>query len=141
MIGALIWGDGGPLRTSLDRADLWDTRRVPEFTGPGYKFRIMKQWHVQGRVDDLVRVYEKPYSRAAPTKIPAGRIELDFPAAERFAECRLSLENAVATVSFTGGGSLEAFVHATEPVGLARVRAGTGAPEVAVSRAGQRRVF
>ena len=73
MLGALVWGDGGPLRISLDRADLWDTRRVPEFSGPEYKFRVMKQWHEQGRTEDLLRVYEKPYSRAAPTTIPAGR--------------------------------------------------------------------
>ena len=31
MLGALIWGDGRPLRISLDRADLWDLRPIAEF--------------------------------------------------------------------------------------------------------------
>jgi alpha-L-fucosidase 2 len=128
MMGALVWGDGQPLRISLDRADLWDTRRVPEFSGPEYKFRIMKQWHEQGRTEDLLRVYEKPYSRAAPTKIPAGRLELRFPEASGFAGSRLRIENGMASVGFSGGTTFEAFIHAQLPVGLARIRG--SAPEV-----------
>ena len=30
LLGALVWGDGTPLRISLDRTDLWDLRPVPE---------------------------------------------------------------------------------------------------------------
>jgi hypothetical protein len=33
-LGALLWGEGRPLRISLDRADLWDLRLVPEFHSP-----------------------------------------------------------------------------------------------------------
>ncbi|WP_213581617.1 hypothetical protein [Paenibacillus sp. J2TS4] len=29
-IGCLLWGNGAPLRFSLDRADLWDLRPAPE---------------------------------------------------------------------------------------------------------------
>ena len=28
LLGALVWGDGRPLRISLDRTDLWDLRPV-----------------------------------------------------------------------------------------------------------------
>lgn len=31
ILGALVWGNGQPLRISIDRADLWDLRPVPEF--------------------------------------------------------------------------------------------------------------
>jgi alpha-L-fucosidase 2 len=121
MMGALVWGDGRPLHISLDRADLWDTRLVPEFGGPDYKFSVMKRWHEDGRVKDLLRVYEEPYQRPAPTKIPAGRIDLEFPPETRFLETSLSLAGALASVKFAGGTQAEAFVHATAPVGIARI--------------------
>jgi alpha-L-fucosidase 2 len=126
MLGALVWGDGAPLKISLDRADLWDLRKVPEFSGPDYKFTVMEQWHGQGRVQDLLRVYDHPYNRPAPTKIPAGRLELRFPRATAFRSAELRLADAVGTTSLEGA-TVEVFVHATEPVGMVRI-AGT-APE------------
>ena len=44
LFGALVWGDGKPLRISLDRTDLWDLRPVPEFQGKDYSYRTMRQW-------------------------------------------------------------------------------------------------
>jgi len=129
MTGALVWGDGNPLRISLDRADLWDTRPVPEFSGPDYKFRVMKRWHEEGRVADLIRVYEAPYERAAPTKIPAGRIELIFPGGTQFRNAILDLATAQATMLFSNSAKAEIFVHAREPIGVARI-SGTAFPEV-----------
>ena len=72
MMGSLVWGDGRPLRISLDRADLWDARLVPEFSGPDYKFDVMQRWHREGRVADLLRVYDHPYRRPAPTNFRSG---------------------------------------------------------------------
>ncbi len=118
MLGALVWGDGDPLNLSLDRADLWDLRPVPEFTSPDYSFARMREWHEQGRVDDLRRMYEEPYNRAAPTKIPAGRIEFTFPAGARFASAALDLRDASAAIAFQGSGRVLVQVHAVEPVGL-----------------------
>ncbi len=124
MLGALIWGDGRPLRISLDRADLWDTRAVPEFRGPDYKFNVMRQWRQQGRVADLKRVYEQPYNRAAPTKIPAGRIELEFPASTAFRQTDLDLAEAEGSVTFQGAAQARFFVHATAQFGMARIAGG-----------------
>src|SRR4249920_226674 len=45
MLGALVWGDGKPLKISLDRADLWDLRPVPEFHSEEYTFQKMLEWH------------------------------------------------------------------------------------------------
>ncbi len=127
-MGALVWGDGAPVRISLDRADLWDLRPVPEFHSPEYNYATMQQWHREGRVKDLVRLYEAPYERPAPTKIPAGRIELMLKPVPGFEECSLSLAGATASMRFQGGAVLEAMVHATEPVGMLRL---TGAGSVA----------
>jgi len=76
LLGALVWGDGKPLRISLDRTDLWDLRPVPEFNATEYSYRTMRQWVKEGRLADLHRLYDAPYGNPGPTKIPAGRIEL-----------------------------------------------------------------
>lgn len=118
LLGALVWGDGRPLKISLDRADLWDLRPVPEFHSPDYTFRRMLEWHRAGRTADLIRLYEAPYNRPAPTKIPAGRIELLVE--EPFVETALDPRQAAGSVRF-GGTLAEIFVHATEPVGIIRL--------------------
>ena len=123
MMGALIWGDGFPVRISLDRADLWDLRPVPEFSSEEYDFQTMRRWHLDGRTDDLIRLYEAPYNRPAPTKIPAGRIELALdPGSGNFQRSALSLVDAVATAQFGAGSSAQFLVHARRPLGVVRLR-------------------
>lgn len=121
MMGALLWGDGRPLRLSLDRADLWDLRAVPEYHSPEYSFSQLRQWKEQGRMDDIRKLYEQPYNRPAPTKIPAGRIEISMPGDAAFRQTSLSLADAEGAVVFAGGRRVGVFVHATEPVGLIRI--------------------
>ncbi len=125
MLGALVWGDGRPLKISLDRGDLWDLRKVPEFYSDeyadDYNFQRMLEWHRAGRVKDLIRLYEEPYHRPAPTKIPAGRIEITFGDGAKFESAKLDLRRATAAVRL-GAATVEVFVHAVEPVGLIRIR-------------------
>jgi alpha-L-fucosidase 2 len=127
-LGALIWGDGGPLRISLDRSDLWDLRLVPEFYSPEYSFEQMRAWHEQGKVADLVRLYEAPYNRPAPTKIPAGRMEIALGRPPEFRDTALRLPDAVAEMNLAGARA-NVFIHATEPVGMVRVLS-PAAPEL-----------
>ena len=124
MLGALLWGDGDPVRLSLDRADLWDLRPVPEFHSAEYSFDEMRRWHDAGRVADLLRLYEAPYERPGPTKIPAGRIEITIHPTPGFRSADLSLADATGSVSFEGGDRVEVFVHATQPIGMMRIRTG-----------------
>jgi alpha-L-fucosidase 2 len=126
-MGALVWGGGRPLRISLDRTDLWDLRRVPEFHSPDYTFPRMSEWHRAGRAEDLVRMYEAVYSRPeAPTKIPAGRIELQFGDEAEWESAALDLAEAVATTR-VGGAEVRVFLHALKPIGFLSV---TGAATV-----------
>jgi len=119
ILGALIWGDGRPLRISLDRTDLWDLRPVPEFYSSQYTYQTVRQWHQEGRHADLIRLLEAPYHRgAAPTKIPAGRIELTLNNSARFVEATLDLQEAMASAQWADGTQLRAFLHALEPVGF-----------------------
>jgi hypothetical protein len=115
MLGALVWGDGAPLKVSVDRADLWDLRPVPEFQSPEYSFAQMRRWHAEGRTADLVRLYEVPYRRAAPTRIPAGRIEISMGSMPEFSETFL-----------VARGRLRSALHAYSLVG--RTTAGSTVP-------------
>jgi len=120
LLGALVWGDGQPLNISLDRTDLWDLRPVPEYYGEDYKYLLMRQWEKEGRYDELIALYETPYHRPAPTKIPAGRIELVVPDGA-FKGAQLALVNGTAAVTFDNGAVVRVWVHATEAVGIIEV--------------------
>jgi alpha-L-fucosidase 2 len=121
ILGALVWGDGQPLKISLDRTDLWDLRKVPEFHSQEYSYKLMRQWESERRFEDLRRVYEEPYHRPAPTRLPAGRIELSLERAQ-FRWMSLLLDNAIAGVNCTSGIAARIMVHATEPVGAILIR-------------------
>ncbi|MBP1988648.1 glycosyl hydrolase family 95 catalytic domain-containing protein [Paenibacillus eucommiae] len=99
LTGCLLWGDGAPLRFSLDRGDLWDTRQAPETLAGDFTYaelivlvRQQDQEAIERRFDSFFSLY--PY----PTKLPAGRLELDYGCAARRVESSLSLADAVAEV-------------------------------------------
>lgn len=117
LLGALVWGDGTPLKISLDRTDLWDLRPVPEFETEEYSYALMRQWVKEKRIEDLHRVYDNPYGNAGPTKIPAGRIEIEIPGSQ-FYQASLPLTCPSATMQFGSDRHVQVMVHATEPVGL-----------------------
>ena len=119
LLGALVWGDGQPLRLSLDRADLWDLRPVPEWESPDYGYATMRRWVAENRMADLHRLYAEPYEKyPGPTRIPAGRLELPTGAV---AGSRLRLDDATAEVALEGGRRLEVFIPAQQPVGCLRL--------------------
>lgn len=123
LLGGLVWGDGAPLKISLDRTDLWDLRPVPEFQSEAYSYERMRQWVREGRRQDLQRLYEDPYeNNAGPSKIPAGRIELSIGEKPVFNQARLDHTDAVATMAFDGGDHVRVLVHANDPVGLIEAR-------------------
>lgn len=120
-LGALVWGDGRPLNISLDRTDLWDLRPVPEYYSENYSYALMRQWEREGRYDELKALYDEPYHRPAPTKIPAGRIQISLPDQQEFKEGFLNIRNGIAEMHFSGGVRVRVWVHATEPLGFIEV--------------------
>ncbi len=119
-MGALVWGDGSPLIISIDRIDLWDLRPVPEFEREEYNFETMKKWEKEGRFEDLINLYEKPYDNPGPTKIPAGRIKINLPKDKQIEKMELHLDRAMVSVHLKGGGQLEVYVLADYPIGFVR---------------------
>lgn len=131
MQGILVWGDGKPLKLSLDRADLWDARPVKEWESPDYNYQTMRKWVAEKRIDDLHRLYDLPYGRdPAPTKIPAGRIEIQFPENCKVRGSRLALTQAMAQVDLTTGVQIRIFQHAVEPVGILTISGIKKLPEL-----------
>lgn len=130
LMGALVWGDGSPLRISLDRTDLWDLRPVEAFERPEYTWKTMQQWEREKRYKELIALYEDPYNEPAPTKIPAGRIELSIPGHPAFQESRLRLAEGIAETRFAGDAIVRVAVLADRPAGW--IEAKGCIPEVAV---------
>lgn len=123
MVGALVWKNGGRLRMSLDRADLWDLRPMKNLNAPEWKFRwVQDQW----KKNDYKAVqdrFDKPYDAdPAPSKIPAGALEFELGGFGAPESVKLFIREAVCRVSWPGGKFLETFVHATMPVGWFRLK-------------------
>lgn len=127
-LGALVWKKGDALRFSLDRADLWDLRAVPELSLPEWNFKwVMQKWMEKdyGKVQELFdyRAYD---NAVTPTKIPGAAIEFYWKDSNEKAVTELSLADAMGLVEWPGGMNLQVFVHAVKPVGYFRF---TGIPE------------
>ena len=79
-LGTLVYGNG-PLRLSLDRTDLWDNRQHPNTQEEGFNFKNLIRLVKSGTNEDWAeayRLFEDIYHLPYPTKLTAGRIELDF---------------------------------------------------------------
>ena len=123
-IGCLLYGDG-PLRIALDRVDLWDKRVNPATLEKGFTFENLVRLSLSDRQSDWqerARLFEdifagKPY----PSKITAGRLELDF--GEKYQIIDSEVDLFTATAKFSAGDKLrgELFTSATRFVGVARI--------------------
>ncbi len=121
LIGALLWGRDGLIRLSLDRGDLWDLRETPQFQHEEWNWRTIQDLVRKGDSERLRELFEKPYrDNPFPTKIPAGRIELDLPAGNPARSFHLDMRRATGSVRLDVG-RIETFVSATAKVGLIRV--------------------
>jgi len=78
-LGALVWRRGGKVRLSLDRANLWDLRPMENLKGPEWTWRwVLDKWR-KNEYKDVQDRFDRPYDvNPAPTKIPAGALELDL---------------------------------------------------------------
>ncbi len=123
MLGALVWRRENFVRLSLDRADLWDLRPMKAMSGPEWTFRwVVDQWK-KNDYGPVQERFDAPYDRdPAPSKIPAAALEMDASGWGDAAEARLTIDNALATVRWPDGKTLETFVHADRPIGWFRLK-------------------
>ncbi|WP_420322221.1 glycosyl hydrolase family 95 catalytic domain-containing protein [Flagellimonas sp.] len=121
MVGALIWQKEGKLRFSLDRADLWDLRPMENLNAPEWKYQwVYEQW----KKNDYQAVQDKfdvPYDNSpAPSKIPAAALEFDVSTLGEVEYLHLYIKEAVCEIKWKSGVMMQAFVHATKPLGWYR---------------------
>lgn len=121
LLGGLLWGGDGTLRLSLDRDDLWDERPAP-----GDPLRGLTYAEIQRRVAahdnaGISQIVDGAYFSDHPTKIPAGRLELDLAPGQTVTAFELDLATATGRAQLATGGTVEAFFSAVQPVALLRV--------------------
>ena len=125
-IGCLIYGDG-PIRMSVDRVDLWDTRPHPHTLEEGFCYQNLVKLAKSGKDEEwqeYLRLFDVICSdKAYPSKLTAGRIELDFGMDMRSIRSHVDIQKAIATVEAEGEHPvrIESFTSADAYVGVCRI--------------------
>ena len=124
-LGCLIYGDG-PLHLTLDRVDLWDSRPHPVTLEKGFNYANLLRLVKSGDDADW-KEYERLFDEicrdlAYPSKITAGRLEVDF--GKKFTDLHSEVDIKTATARVTDKAKtmrLDAFMCATKHVGVAKI--------------------
>lgn len=123
-MGCLLYGDS-PIRLSVDRVDLWDTRPHPATREDGFCYQNLVKLSQSGKQEDWQerdRLFERIYGEYPyPSKITAGRIELSFADGMENYCAKVDIQKAIGTVSF-GKNKIECFVHADRFLGVAKIQ-------------------
>ncbi len=122
LLGGLLWGGGGTLRLSLDRGDLWDERPAPGDPLKGFTYARLKELVAAKDNEAVIKIADVAYQADHPTKIPAGRLELDLAPGQAVTAFELDLRTATSRAQLADhAGAVEAFFSANDPVALLRV--------------------
>ncbi|MBN1588990.1 MAG: glycoside hydrolase N-terminal domain-containing protein [Pirellulales bacterium] len=121
LTGGLLWGDDHRLKLSLDRGDLWDPRLPDTWGKDGWDYSRLRKLVAEGKHKELRDKLRAPsLTSPYPTKIPAGRLEIDLEPSRRVKVFELDLATATGRVKLDEG-AVEVFFSATEPVALLRL--------------------
>ena len=117
ILGSLFWGAMEHLRISVDIAGLWLRRRPEEKLDKEFTYAKLVELARKGDVAETRRIFDTPYARPTPTKIPAGHLFLDGLPRGSY-QASLDLGTAVAFFSQKGTTILRAFLCMGRPVGV-----------------------
>ena len=117
ILGSLFWGPMEHLRISVDIAGLWLRRRPEEKLDKEFTYAKLVELARKGNVAETRRIFDTPYARPTPTKIPAGHLFLDGLPQGSY-QASLDLGTAVAFFSQKGTTILRAFLCMGRPVGV-----------------------
>ena len=121
LLGGLLWGEGGTLRLSLDRGDLWDERPAPGNPLHGFTYAQLQRLVAAKDNAGISKIVDGAYFSDHPTKIPAGRLELDLAPGQTVTAFELDLATATGSAQLASGGAVDAIFCADKPVALLRV--------------------
>jgi len=130
--GALIWGDGAPLRITVNRADYWDHHGGLKWSEEASYARL-RECLERGDEAELRRVFEGRGSAserpARPTRLPMGRVDLAADADASVQRAALDMAAGEASLVLLAGGAqlrVRCLVPREEPA-LAALVEGPGA--------------
>ncbi|MDB6093931.1 MAG: hypothetical protein JWM32_1493 [Verrucomicrobia bacterium] len=122
LLGGLLWGEGGTIRLSLDRGDLWDERPAAGNPLAGLTYAKLEKLVAAKDNDAISKIVDGAYFTDHPTKIPAGRIEVDLAEGQSVTSFELEMKTATGRAELGAkAGAIEAFFSAVEPVAMARI--------------------
>ncbi len=117
-LGALVWQKEDHLRLSLDRIDLWDLRPTETHEGEHYSSEWIKEHIRSGDYGPVLEKFDRPADKyPAPSKIPGAALEINTAGWGPVTDTRLYLKDALCSVEWQNGVSLQTFVQADAPVG------------------------
>jgi len=122
--GSIVYGSQ-PLRITVDRTDLWDTRQNETTLEKGFNYENLVRLSKSGRPEDWQernRLFEKIFTgKAYPSKITAGRLEFKFMPEAKDVSYTLDTRNAIVTV-FDGKEKIaEVFTDYSSLAGVIRL--------------------
>jgi len=144
LLGGLLWGEGGTIRLSLDRGDLWDERPAKGMPWQQFTYANMMRLVREKKAEEITAIFDRNYGDVHPTKIPAGRLELGLDGTRQVKRFELDLAAAVGRAWLDDGTKVEVFFAATGPqrgqvkdasYGVAMVRIPGGGPKALRLRA------
>ncbi len=95
--GALLWGGGGRLNVTLDRADFWHNVDLPTWTSPEFSWKTFVEAVRTGDAARRDRIFGVRGKSA--TKLPGVRLTIDLAGGATARSFSLDIAAAVATVS------------------------------------------
>lgn len=114
-MGCLLFGNSRGLIFALDRGDIWDRTNSPEHT-PGFNYANLVRLKQEGNKKEIHRIFEVPYHRPTPTKLPTGRLSMDL---QINGAGTFSLDLKRAEAEFRVHDIfVKTYIHATQHVGM-----------------------
>jgi alpha-L-fucosidase 2 len=115
LLGGLLWGEGPTIRLSLDRGDLWDERPAKNMSWDQFTFANLQRLVREKKAAEINAVFDKNYSDAHPTKIPAGRLEITLGPSQQVRRFELDMKTACGRAWLEDGKNVEVFFAAAAP--------------------------
>lgn len=135
-MGGLLFGNSKKLTLSLDRGDIWDRSGSPENT-QGFSYENLVRLKKAGNERAIRKIFDRPYYRPTPTKLPVGKILFDLGIS---GQGRFELNLKKAEACFTVNNIyFKTYIHATDGVGFVKTNAPKFSFEVSNPKFGKRK--
>ncbi|MHC1750128.1 MAG: glycoside hydrolase N-terminal domain-containing protein [Cellulosilyticaceae bacterium] len=132
-VGCLIWGESNALRLSLDRGDIWDKTPYKGVLEEDFTYEKLVTLVKNKEVEAIREQFDAPYYNPTPTKLPAGKIIVDFKQNVNIVS-ELDLGSATAHLEIGETIKLKSYLHATLQAGFVQITGPSDTFEIKLKR-------